>query len=163
MIVISHPWEFVPKGSSQSNYHTSNNASGTVSATSANLISSSNLNSNKSSNAAIGSSGVNDVMMMPTTSQTNQPPQFYLHKSHLNRFYSNQNLNQRISLPEDNNSSLSDISFAYLHNRSPAIQNINFDSSVRDLKKKKVYYFFFKFVLNYIDRKMAFKTSKRIL
>lgn len=117
MIVISHPWEFVPKGSSQLNYHTSSMSGGASNSNNSNY----KLDSNKNATC-----GVNEMQ----ATNSNQTALFYLHKSHLNRFCSNQNLNnQRNSNPEDNNSSLSDISFAYLH-KSPLVANMNFETSV---------------------------------
>lgn len=121
MIVISHPWEFVPKGSSSQ------------------LISHNSIST--SASQAIGSKTDAVQATTPsaqgTKSESIEPkmshPQFYLHKSHLNRFYSNQNLSNpgRESLPEDNNSSISEISFAYLH-KSPIVSNFNFDFSINE-------------------------------
>ncbi len=133
MIVISHPWEFVPKGSSHLNYHTNSTSNGnTNNATTnnGNITTSKNNIDSKISNTG----GLNDS----TQQQPLQQPQQTFHKSHLNRILSNQNnttlSNQRKNIqlivhPEDNNTSLNEFSFAYL-NKSPLLNNINFEPTV---------------------------------
>ena len=83
-------------------------------------------------------------MPSSTNSQQQQQPYFYLQKTHINRIFQNQNINlsgnnsgsggkskpvqfQAAASGED--SSLSDISFAYLH-KSPLVNKINFETTV---------------------------------
>lgn len=119
MIVISHPWEFIPKGSSHLNYYSNGGSMNAksdakvIDPTTDNIITTNENANNK----------------LPTTSSnTNvQPPQFYLQKSHAsNKTSSNKKSNQF----NHEDSSLSEISFAYLHKSPLYIKNINFETSV---------------------------------
>ncbi len=131
MIVISHPWEFVPKGSSHLNYHTNSTTNGNTNNATTNNgnITTSKNNNDKMSNTG----GLND-----STQQNMSQQQPTYQKSHLNRILLNQNNssnNQRKNIqlivhPEDNNSSLNEFSFAYL-NKSPLLNNINFEQTVK--------------------------------
>ena len=119
MIVISQPWEFVPKGSSHFNYHT---GSGN------NKIDNKNAN-----NCTIGTESIQNQQQ--SQNHPNQA-QFFLQKSHLNRVFSSHSQygqrknTQLIVHPEDNNSSINEFSFSFL-NKSPLINNINFEITVR--------------------------------
>ena len=126
MIVISQPWEFVPKGSSHFNYHT---------------VSGNNKIDNKNGNNCI--IGTESIQNQQTSQAQNNPnqAQFYLQKSHLNRVFSSHNQYgqrnqygqmkniQLIVHPEDNNSSINEFSFSFL-NKSSLINNINFETTV---------------------------------
>ena len=130
MIVISHPWEFVPKGSSHLNYHTNSTTNGNTNNATTNNgnITTSKNNNDKMSNTG----GLND-----STQQNMSQQQPTYQKSHLNRILLNQNNssnNQRKNIqlivhPEDNNSSLNEFSFAYL-NKSPLLNKIQLNYSL---------------------------------
>ena len=141
MIVISHPWEFVPKGNSHFNYHTG----------------SSNNKKSDSKNASSTTSGnllemqQNQQQQQSLHGQTNSQQQhhqqlnsqqFYLQKSHLNRVFSNHNSNNMRKNPamiisEDGNSSINELSYGYMP-KTPFINNINFETaSVKHSKNSK--------------------------
>ena len=109
MIVISHPWEYVPKGSSHLNYHTDsiNNKVGTKKFTASNTTGSDNqLNAN-------------DAESLITDNKNRNVPSLI----------KNNNQYKNIKL-ELNNSSLTDFSFVYLQKTTPAISNLNFETQV---------------------------------
>jgi hypothetical protein len=175
MIVISHPWEFVPKGSSHLNSQqqpssSSSSSSSTSTTTTLNQklstadASSTASKSNTPNLAAASANNFNqvDTQQPPTTSSSSQQqlqlphPQFYLQKSHLSRIFPGSGGGQAKSsnsaaagglgtkvqfqnvVASGEDSSLSDISFAYLHNnKSPLVNRINFDTNVNVL----VYFF----------------------
>ena len=147
MIVISHPWEFVPKGSSHLN-SLGGGQSGTTATTTTSSSSASGptTSSTKSNLDGVGSSSTrtaaDNITSQQSLSSLQQPPYFYLQKSHVNRILQSQNINVKGRPPQfqlsnsqgqisgGDDSSLSDISFAYLHNKSPLINRINFETSV---------------------------------
>lgn len=144
MIVISHPWEFVPKGSSHLtslSTSSSNSTSGTTISSGGPTTSSSASNNNPGlSNKAItdptGSKST-ESSNTQTNQQQQQHPYFYLQKNHINRIFQSQNISlnggkskpPQFQAPSGEDSSLSDISFAYLH-KSPLVNKINFETSV---------------------------------
>lgn len=148
MIVISHPWEFVPKGSTHLNSLGGGQGSTITSTTSSSTSSTSQqaTSSTKSANDVGGQTRSTDLLAtgsLPASSQQlQQQPYFYLQKSHVNRILQSQNINVKGRPPQfqlsnsqgqisgGDDSSLSDISFAYLHNKSPLINRINFETSV---------------------------------
>lgn len=151
MIVISHPWEFVPKGSTHLNSLGGGQSGSTTTATTSSSTSSTSqqaTSSTKSANDVGGQTRSTDILAtgsLPASSQQlqqQQQPYFYLQKSHVNRILQSQNINVKGRPPQfqlsnsqgpvssGDDSSLSDISFAYLHNKSPLISRINFETSV---------------------------------
>ena len=109
MIVISHSWEFVPKGSSHLNYHTN---------------SSTNTKSDTNKSAAIGSA---------SGGANNQPEQLTNQQQH-QQLNNDKKLgpkkNVRVMInSEFNNSSINDLSFAYWQ-KTPLINKLNFDQQV---------------------------------
>lgn len=120
MIVISHPWEFVPNGSSHFNYHSSN----TNTNNKEEIIKSATSSSGASANV------IRDIHI----SSQQQAIQVNLHKNHLNRMFNNtsiRKISQLMSVNnEDNNASINEISSNYFQ-KSPLINNMNFETSVR--------------------------------
>lgn len=102
MIVISHPWEYVPKGSSHLNYHT-NSINNKV-----------EIKNFTASNAA-GSENQENTSDADMITEKNRITQ------------NNQYKNIKLEL---NNSSLTDFSFVYLQKTAPVINNLNFEVQV---------------------------------
>ena len=137
MIVISHPWEFVPKGNSHFNYHTGS------------LNNNNNNNNNdKPADSKNNASSNNAVLEMQQIQQqashamNSQQNQLYLQKSHLNRVFSNHSsINMRKNptiISEDGNASINELSYGLMP-KSPLITNINFEAS--SVRKKKSHFF----------------------
>lgn len=157
MIVISHPWEFVPKGSSHLNSQQPTSSSSTLTSTTTTINQKLSTDATSSSSSTVAPSKSNTPPNLATTTSSSSQqqqlqlphPQFYLQKSHISRIFPGGNssggqaksnsagtkvqFQNVIASGED--SSLSDISFAYLHNnKSPLVNRINFDNNVNILK-----------------------------
>ena len=119
MIVISHPWEFVPKGSSHLNYHTNsvNTKAGENKATAA------------AGATSRSSGGSNDAQSQQQQQQLNQQP-FLTNANEKNRVLFNQRKNIKLMINSElNNSSLNEFSFVYWQ-KTPLINQMNFETSV---------------------------------
>ena len=123
MIVISHPWEFVPKGSSHLNYHTNsvNTKAGESKATAA-------AGATRRSSGGGGGGGGNDAQSQQQQ-QLNQQP-FSSNLNEKNRVLFNQRKNIKLMINSElNNSSLNEFSFVYWQ-KTPLINQMNFEASV---------------------------------
>lgn len=136
MIVISHPWEFVPKGCTYLNTLSSSGSSATTAqASTIKSNEAAKIGNDVGSGSSTDSSSQQQQQGLPHPSAQSQPPLFYLQKSHVNRILQNQNISVSGKVgksgapPSSEDSSLSDISFAYLH-KSPLVNRINFDTNV---------------------------------
>jgi hypothetical protein len=114
MIVISHPWEFTPKGNSHFNY-LSSNATGLD-----------QTSRNEPPPQSERQKNPNIQQQQQDQQQQKQQPSFYLPKSHLSRVF----MPQQCQSNDMNNTTMSDISFSY-YGKSPIISNnINFENNV---------------------------------
>ncbi len=187
MIVISHSWEFTPKGNSQFNYLTNGHITTALSTAALGTPASSSIQNSAKQKLATSKSDTTGGFNTPaaggdhahstsTTSQTvlNQnaqkiqpsvvKPQFYLQKSHLNRLISSSStssIKKSVNIPEDDSSSLSEISFAYYH-KSPMVSN---KITIEPAVKKVLFYVVITFLKNFfnliiLERKMALETSE---
>jgi hypothetical protein len=116
MIVISHPWEFVPKGSSHLNYHTNSIKNNTL--TTSTATSNTNIEANKTEPSKACTKET-EQQMTGTTSQINTRTM----PVHM------QSQRKNIKL-ELNNSSLTDYSFMCWQKTVPLINNLNFETKV---------------------------------
>ncbi len=117
MIVISHPWEFVPKGSSHLNYHT-NSVINENPVTTTTISSTCSIEANKIELNKVNTKDT-EQPMAATTSQTN------------NRALPLQMKSQRKNIKlELNNSSMTDYSFMCWQKNIPLINNLNFEIKV---------------------------------
>jgi len=115
MIVISHPWEFVPKGSSHLNYHT--NSSNTINNNN-NNNNNNNCNSTGTTNLKSGS-GIQEQTLTSLQQQQQQDKKALASKK-----------NVRVMInSEFNNSIINDMSYGYLQ-KSPLINKLNFEQPV---------------------------------
>ena len=118
MIVISHPWEFVPKGSSHLNYHTNSSTTTIATATANNQQQKSNTTTTTTTTTAAGGGGgttSNQAMQEPTHLQQKIGPK----------------KNVRVMInSEFNNSSLNDMSYAYWQKSPGVINKLNFEQPV---------------------------------
>ena len=123
MIVISHPWEFTPKGNSHFNYLSLSNASG--------LDQTRNQNNNNTTNVAAEPQSEHKKKPNVDQQKQQQHPQanFYLPKSHTSRVLMPHQ--SKMNPVEDmNNTTMSDLSFSY-YGKSPFVgNNANFDNNV---------------------------------
>ncbi len=136
MIVISHPWEFVPKGSSHLNYHTS--SSNTKADNNKTSIAGSSIGNNGTiagtsastaampTNAASITGAANNADLMAYSTNLNEKNRITLAHANLQR----KNIKLMIN-SELNNSSINEISFIHWQ-KTPLINNMNFELAVFD-------------------------------
>ena len=123
MIVISHPWEFVPKGSSHLNYHTNS----VTSKPDANKGGFTAVNSNV--NAGGEAPGTHNINKNNHNNNNQELQDKVNHRAM--RMPSHQLQGQRGSVKlELNNSSLTDYSYMCWQKTKPLIGNMNFETRV---------------------------------
>ena len=121
MIVISHPWEFIPKGNIAKIFSLLNHFNNLRNIQT--FLGSSHLNYQTST---IGNNKIDNK-------NANNEQQSNLPKQHSRQVFNGRKDNiQLIGNSDDNNVSLNDFSFIYL-NKSPLINNFNFETSVNNI------------------------------
>jgi hypothetical protein len=126
MIVISHPWEFVPKGSSHLNYQTTTNTTKDsentkdVAAT-ANIAAGSGSSSSRINNLIgnLAATSNNNNNQPPTS---NIPLSIQQHRTNKILFHQQSSLNTGRKIADDANSSTHDFSINYIQ-KSPLFNN----------------------------------------
>jgi hypothetical protein len=122
MIVISHPWEFVPKGSSHLNYHTNSSTSTSNTTTNITTTTTSNIN-NKTDNQQQKNTTTT------TTANTLTGGCIVMQESNDKKIGPKKNVRVMIN-SEFNNTSLNDMSYAYWQKSPVIINKLNFEQQV---------------------------------
>jgi hypothetical protein len=123
MIVISHPWEFVPKGSSHLNYHTNSSTSTSNTTTNITTTTTSNIN-NKTDNQQ-----QKNTTTTTTTANTLTGGCIVMQESNDKKIGPKKNVRVMIN-SEFNNTSLNDMSYAYWQKSPVIINKLNFEQQV---------------------------------
>ena len=126
MIVISHPWEFVPKGSSHFNYQTSSAASNSK-------LDNKNMTTGTNANIHINQDGT--FLSHLDSQHVDKLSNNQLEKNHLSRAFYNPvpQIRKNIKLvvnSEEINSNLNEFSFSYLQ-KSPLLNKFSYENSVK--------------------------------
>ena len=129
MIVISHPWEFVPKGSSHLNYHT--NSSTSTSNTTTNITTTTTSNINNNNTKTDNQQQKNTTTTTTITANTLTGGCFVMQEPNQNDKKIGPKKNVRVMInSEFNNSSLNDMSYAYWQKSPVIINKLNFEQQV---------------------------------
>lgn len=129
MIVISHPWEFVPKGNSHLNYHT-------------NSSSNNNLNNNNNNNGN-NTNNINSAIKSDNKTSLASTGAANLDQSSLQQADKKPGVKKNVRVminSEFTNTTLSDMSYGYWQ-KSPLVNKLNFDHQVIHLNIQLIFFY----------------------